>query len=107
MAAKRMKKDPRKEWFTVPEAAEVLGVSYQAIYDAVRKGKLRAAGRGWERRIHVEDLIAYGVRTGKNPSQILERVREEKKASWDEILVWVLAALGIAWLLARVLSKRE
>ena len=100
-------KDPRKEWFTVPEAAEVLGVSYHTLYDAIRKGRIKAAGRGWERRIHVEDLLAYALRTGKDPAKVIERLREDKKASWDEILAWILAGFGVAWLLSKILSKEK
>lgn len=95
-----------KEWFRVPEAARILGINKQSIYDAVKEGRLRAAGVGWERRIHVEDILAYGIRTGKDPERVIKQIQKKREVSLKQILTWILAGLGIAWLLTE-LSKEE
>ncbi len=95
-------------WFSVPEAARILGVGKQAIYDAVRDGRLQAVGQGWSRRIHGHDLLAYAVRTKKDSRVVVGRVQEERGVSAFEVLGWALAGLGLGWLLAELLSgKRE
>ena len=97
----------REEWFTVPEAARILGVGRQAIYDAVREGRLKAQGRGWSRRIHVADLLAYAIRTGKDPKTVIQRIQEEREASAWEVLGWILLGLGLTWLLAELLKGKK
>ncbi|MEM0488591.1 MAG: helix-turn-helix domain-containing protein [Candidatus Bathyarchaeia archaeon] len=97
----------REEWFTVPEAARILGVGRQAIYDAVREGRLRAEGQGWARRIHAADLLAYAIRTGKDPRAVVQRLQEEREVSLGDVLVWVLVGLGLAWLLQELTRSRR
>jgi excisionase family DNA binding protein len=97
----------REEWFTVPEAARILGVGRQAIYDAVREGRLKAEGQGWSRRIHVSELLAYAIRTGKDPKAVIQRIQEEREVSGWEILGWILLGLGLAWLISESLKGKE
>lgn len=97
----------RDEWFTVPEAARILGVGRQAIYDAVREGRLKAHGQRWSRRIHVADLLAYAIRTGKDPKAVIQRIQEERELSAWEVLGWVLLGLGLTWLLAEFLKEKK
>lgn len=95
----------REEWFTVPEAAGILGIGKQAIYDAVRDGRLRARGEGWKRKIHAKDLLAYAIKTGKDPRAVIERIRKERDISLWEVLGWILVGLGLGWLLADLLRE--
>jgi len=95
-----------REWFTVPQAARILGIGKQAIYDAVKEGRLRATGEGWRRRIHAQDILIYAIRTGKDAQAVIQRMQKEREVSWQEILLWILAGLGLAWLLAELLKER-
>lgn len=88
----------------MPEAARILGVGRQAIYDAVREGRLKAQGQGWSRRIHISDLLAYAIRTGKDPKGVIQRIQEEREVSLWEVLGWILVGLGLAWLLSELLK---
>jgi excisionase family DNA binding protein len=94
-----------KEWFTVPEAAKILGINKQSIYDAVKDGRLRATGEGWGRRIHAEDILAYGIRTGKDPELVIQQIKDRREVSLKQILAWILAGLGIAWLLTELFKE--
>jgi len=95
-----------KEWFTVPQVAGMLGVSLQAIYDAVKDGRMRAQGTGWDRRIHAAEVLTYAIHTGRNVEPI---VSEIQKVAGDievrKLLSWVLAAVGLAWLLTKLDEK--
>jgi len=89
-----------KEWFTAPQAARILAVHPQTIYDAVRKGRLEARGVGRERRIHAREIIRYGVTTGRNGENIIKAMEKESgEIDRDKALFWALAAIGLAFLL--------
>jgi len=94
-----------KEWFTMSQTARILGVQRQAVYDAIVNGRMRATGAGWDRRINVEDIVAYAVKTGRDLTQVIEKIQTEAaakgqgKISEKTILGWVIAAIGVAWLL--------
>ncbi|MEN3009670.1 MAG: helix-turn-helix domain-containing protein, partial [Candidatus Bipolaricaulaceae bacterium] len=94
-----------KEWFTVAEAARILGVGWQAIHDAVRKGRLRAQGQA--RRIHGVDLLGYALRTGKDPRAVIQRLQEEREVSLGDAFLWILVGLGLAWLLGELARSRK
>ncbi len=49
----------KKEFLTLEEVADLLGVNYQLIYRLVRKGDLRAARLGRVYRVERSDLDAY------------------------------------------------
>ena len=93
------------EWFTMAQTARILGVQRQAVYDAIVNGRMRATGAGWDRRINVEDIVAYTVKTGRDLTQVIERIQSEAaregqgEISNKTILGWVIAAIGVAWLL--------
>ncbi len=53
--------------YTIPEAAEYLGVTRQAVYKWMRQGRLRFVIVGADRRIPESALLAF-VRPG-GPSQ--------------------------------------
>lgn len=91
-------------WFRVPEVARILGIGRQAVYDAVRDGRLKAQGEGWERRIHGEDVLSYAIRTGRDAKAVVGRIQEEREVSVGEILGWVLVGLGLGWLLAELVK---
>ena len=94
----------KKGWFTVPQVAKMFEVRRQSVYDAVNAGRLRAAGTGWDRRIHAEDVIGYAIRTGRDVSTVVQRMEQvsEEKISGLEVLGWTLAALGLVWLITRL-----
>ena len=96
-----------KEWFTVPQAARALEVGRQAIYEAVKAGRLQAAGDGWERRIHAEHILRYALRTGRDIEAVARRLMAEKEGEidWNEVLGWVLVAAGLAFLIAKIREK--
>ena len=91
------------EWFRVPQAARILGVTRQTIYAAVEDGRVRARGTGWDRRISGEEILKYALRTDRNIQSVAERMRQEKdnEISWKQIAAWGIAAAGLAWLLSR------
>jgi len=92
-------------WFKVQEAAEVLGVTRQAVYAAVKGGHLNATNRGSGLRVNASDLIAYGIRTGANPVELVSKVQEQSKADSKDALLWTLAGLGLVFLLKGLLGK--
>jgi len=92
-------------WFNVPEAAKVLGVTRQAIYVAINAGQLKARIEPRGRKIHVQDLLAYGIKTGRDPSDLVQRVRVAAEADTSELLLWVLGGLGLILLIQALLKK--
>lgn len=90
------------EWLSVPEVAQVLGTSRQAIYDAIKDGRIESNGAGWGRRIHVEQVFAYALKTGRDPSMVIARIQKIREVDWKELLGWVLAGIGLIWLLNKV-----
>ena len=93
-------------WFTVREAANILGVSRQAVYSAIQGGYLSATDRGSGLRVNVSDLIVYGVRRGANPEQLVTKIQEQTQADNKDTLFWVLAGLGLVFLLKGLLGKK-
>lgn len=92
-----------KEWFTVPQAARILGVHPQTLYDAVKDGRMEATGTGWERRIHARAVLGYAVRTGKDTEEVIGRMEEiTGDIDWKKVLGWVLAGVGLYWLLTKL-----
>jgi excisionase family DNA binding protein len=95
--------EPRMEWFTVSQVGRLLGVSRQTIYTAVKDGRMRATGSGWQRRIHAEDVLRYAMHSGKDVQTVAERMKAERNdIPWDRILSWGLAAAGLVWLLTKL-----
>jgi excisionase family DNA binding protein len=94
----------REEWLKVPEVARILGVGRQAIYDAVRKGRLKAEGKGWSRRIHISEVLAYAVKTEKNLKEVVDRLQKEREVSAWEIFGWVIQGLNLSWLISVALD---
>jgi len=91
-----------REWFSVPETAQILGTSKQAIYNALKDGRIKSDGAGWGRRIHVEQIFAFALRTGRDPSQVILRIQQAMEIDWKELLRWILAGVGLAWVLNQV-----
>lgn len=93
-----------KEWFTVPQVARILGVGKQTLYDAVKDGRMNAAGEGWDRRIHAEDVFRYALRTGRTVDDVAKSMMVEKQneITWHDILGWGLVAAGLLFLYAMV-----
>jgi len=92
-----------KEWFTVPQVSRMLGVRSQSIYDAVKDGRMRAQGTGWDRRIHAAEVLTYAIHTGRNVDSIVTEMQTlAGEIEARKILGWVLAAVGVAWLLTKL-----
>lgn len=92
-----------KEWFTIPQVARILGVGKQTLYDAVKDGRMNAAGEGWDRRIHGEDIFRYALRTGRTVDDVAKSMMtvKESEITWKEILAWGLVAAGLIYLLTK------
>ena len=58
-------------WYTVPEAARALGITRQAVYSAIAAGQLPTTEDVYGKKIHVQHLLGYGIRVGKNPEDLL------------------------------------
>jgi len=92
-----------REWFTVPQVARMLGIRSQSIYDAVKDGRMRAQGTGWDRRIHAAEVLSYAIHTGRNVDPIVTEMQTTVgEIDARKILGWVLAAVGVAWLLTKL-----
>ena len=94
-----------KVTFTIPEAAEVLGITRQAVYAAISAGQLKATEEGYGKKIEVEDLLGYGIRTGRDPNELITRIKEGTGASMSDLLLWVLAGLGGVYLFKKFLGE--
>ena len=91
--------------FSAPEAARILGVTRQAIYMAIKANQLKVHSTKPHLRIDVQDLLSYGIRTGRNPEELVNRVREETGANTGELLAWVLGGLGLLLLISALLKE--
>lgn len=93
--------------FSISEAAWLLGVSPQAVSNAIYEGRLRAEGgpRAW--RIPASELLAYAVRSGWKPEDFARRLKEATQVEWEEVVLWVLLAFGLAWLASRLKGHRQ
>ena len=96
------------EWFSVPEAAEILGIGKQSVYDAVNDGRLKAVGEGWQRRVKGQDILAYAVRTERDVQKVGERmIGLRKDVDWGTVLMWILIGLGLVALLSAFLEEKK
>lgn len=91
-------------WFSVQEAAEVLGVTRQAVYAAISSGFLEAVAEVGGKKIKAQTLMGYGIRTGKNPGVIVERIEKMTNVDMRELLLWVLAGLGLILLVKALMD---
>jgi len=90
--------------FSVSEAARILGFKRQAVYAAINAGRLEATNETYGRKIKASDAIAYGIRAGKDPMEMIDNIRKETEASPGEVVGWVLIGLGLGVLLGTVLD---
>jgi len=91
--------------FSVAEAARILGMKRQAVYAAIKAGRLDATDVAYGKRIKASELIGYGIRAGRNPSELVNNIQNETDAGSGELLLWVLAGLGLGMLLGALLDK--
>jgi len=99
------KRDDGEYWFSVQEAADVLGVTRQAVYAAISSGFLSADETEDGKQIQVQPLVGYGIQVGKNPVQLVEKVKLMTGADMKDLLLWVLAGLGLIYLVKALLGK--
>jgi len=99
-------KEPR---VTISQAARIVGVSPQAIWEAVERGTLKAEGPPRQRRIRLSQVIAYGVRNGHDARVLLQRAQKEinQPVDWGKLAAVVLAILGVTVLLELLKSGQE
>jgi len=93
-------------WFSVAEVSRILGITRQAVYLAINSGHLQVNGEGYGRKIHVQDLLAYGIKTGRDPRDLVNRIQEDTGADTRDMLMWVLAGLGLLILVKGLLNKK-
>jgi len=93
--------------FSVAEVARVLNMKRQAVYAAISAGRLRATNVPYGKQVKASDLIAYGIRAGKDPGELVEAVKREVNADMYDVLVWVLVGLGLYALVRLILEKTE
>lgn len=89
----------KKRKFTITETADILGVSPQAVYNAIERDNLKARRKGNKRYITAEEIAKYAGRVGHNPEKIIKEMSERTGEKEADILKWVLigAGLYIAW----------
>jgi len=99
-------KEPR---VTISQAARIVGVSPQAIWEAVERGTLKAEGPPRQRTIQLSQVIAYGVRNGHDARVLLQRAQKEinQPVDWGKLAAVVLAILGVTVLLELLKSGQE
>ena len=94
---------------TVTQAARILGISHQAVSQAVERGILKAKGPWRHRRIPLSEVIAYGIRNGHDARVLLQRAQKEinQPVDWGKLAAVVLAILGVTVLLELLKSGQE
>ena len=87
----------KEPYVTISQAARILGVSRQAVWEQVERGGLKAEGPRGNRRIPLSQVIVYGIRRGKNAEVLIDRTKKELGApiDWLEVLAIVLEELGL------------
>ena len=91
--------------YSVSEAAEVLGISRQAVYQAINSGQLTAQQGMHGRQVGVQELLGYGIRRGKDPNTLVHRIQENTGADVKDLLLWLLAGLGLVLLVKTLLGQ--
>ncbi|MFC2095525.1 helix-turn-helix domain-containing protein [Candidatus Bipolaricaulota bacterium] len=99
------KRDAQDMLFSVAEAARILGMKRQAVYAAINANRLKATDETYGKKVKASDLIAYGIRAGRDPKDLVDEIQKETEAGSGEVLLWVLAGLGIGMLLGTLLDK--
>ena len=92
-------------YFSVSEAARILGMPRQSVYAAINSGRLRATSEPYGKKIHVQNLLVYGIQAGKSLPELITAIQQDVKAEWQDVLFWLLAGLGVGWLIAKLLGK--
>ena len=90
--------------FSVAEVARILGMNRQAVYAAINTDRLEATDAAYGKKIKASDALAYGIRAGKKPEELVSRIQAETGASTGELLLWVLAGLGLGLLLGALID---
>ncbi len=82
---------------TISQAARILGVSRQAVWERIERSVLRAEGPRGNRRIPLSQVIVYGIRRGRNAEVLIDRIKKElgTPIDWLEVLAKVLEELGL------------
>jgi len=86
-----------KDTFTVSEAASILRVSRQAVWDAIQRKALDAKKTSGIWQIEGQALAGYAART-QGPQQmqtVMDSMQEMSEATDDTLLRWLLLGLGL------------
>ena len=76
-----------KIYISIPEAAQILGVHRQAVFNMVKKGKIAAMRIGKNYAIAKEDLVGLSVRKRKTSrSKQIERGVKKVVSQYGEAL---------------------
>lgn len=104
MLGPTFEQDPR---LTLAQAARILGVSHQAVVRAIDRGSLQAEGPLGHRRVRLTEVIAYGVRNGRDVEEMWQRAQKELNQSVDwTVLIGALVVLGFAVVIQRLLEQK-
>ena len=98
-------RDAQDILFSVAEVARILGMKRQAVYAAINTDRLEATNVQYGKKVTAPDLLAYGIRAGKDPKDLVTDIQNETNAGSGELLTWVLAGLGLGLLLGVLLNK--
>ena len=99
-------RDGQNIWFSAAEAADVLGLTRQAVYAAISAGHLQAKKTASGYRVDAESMLGYGIKTGKDPQVLLNRTQQETGAPLEELVRFALVGVGL-YLLVKTLFGKE
>ncbi len=77
----------------------------QAVYAAINADRLDATNVQYGKKVKASNLLAYGIRAGRDPTDLVESIETETDASSGELLNWVLVGLGLGLLVGVLLNK--
>ena len=78
-------------WFSLADAARILGVRYQTLYEAIRTGRITARIQGSSYYISPSDLFAYAIRTKKDPEFVVRQIQDLYDVPIETIFIWYIS----------------
>lgn len=93
---------------TPSQAARILGISRQAVWNAINRGHIRSVGSGRDVRVSLSDVVAYGIKQGIPGDILLRKAKREleQEVDWATVAKFALLALG-AWALVRLIQREN
>lgn len=97
-----MKKNLPSVTLTGSATARVLGVTRQAVSDAVYRYALVAKGKPGQWRFSLEDVVWYAARTWRSLDEVVEGIQKELGVDWLWAATFVLRVLGLESVVERI-----